>query len=180
VPTHDYYHLPYIPVTALGVALLLARVETFLPSRARGPVAAALCIVATISGSIIAWPRLHFEGATQMAKDFEEIGELARHDTHVLFLDPEYGFSMMYHAQISGDSWPNVDDLAAEMIDERVNIGAAERFERDYAASKPSYFVITDLGSLAAEPDLQALLDQRTTPVRITERYRVYKFNDLP
>jgi hypothetical protein len=176
VPTHDYYHLPYIPVTALGVAVLLARVETLVPKRAPVMVAAALCVIAIAIGSMRAWPRLHFDGAAAMAKNFEEIGALAEHDTHVLFLDPEYGYSMMYHAQISGDSWPNVDDLAAEMIDERENIGAEERFERYYAGSSPTYFVITDLGSLAAEKDLQELLAKRTTPVRITSDYRVYKF----
>jgi len=176
VPTHDYYHLPYIPVTALGVGVLYARFESRRRAAASA-VAAFLAALIAITGSIVAWPRLHFDGAAEMAKDFEEIGQLAEHDTHVLFLDPEYGFSMMYHAQISGDSWPNVDDLAAEAIDDRDTIGADERFERDYAESNPSYFVITDLGSLSAEKDLQALLEKRTTPVRITERYRVYKFN---
>jgi hypothetical protein len=178
VPTHDYYHLPYIAVTALGVAVFFARVEGLWRNRALTPVVAAvITAVIAVTGSVVAWPRLHFEGAAQMAADFEEIGQLAEHDTHVLFLDPEYGFSMMYHAQISGDSWPNVDDLAAEAIDDRDTIAADERFERDYADSQPSYFVITDLGSLSAEKDLQALLEKRTTPVRLTDRYRVYKFN---
>lgn len=176
MPTHDYYHLPYIPVTALGVAVLLARFEALMAARARVVVAGALCIAAMTIGSARAWPRLHIPEATAMARNFEEIGALAEHDTHVLFLDAEYGYSMMYHAQISGDAWPNVDDLAAEAIDERANIGAEERFERDYAANNPSYFVITDLGSLEAEKDLQELLKTRATPVRITSDYRVYKF----
>lgn len=178
VPTHDYYHLPYIPVTALGVSVLWARIESLW--KADGfwrATALAVAAIIAITGSIIAWPRLHFDGAATMAKNFAEIGELAEHDPHVLFLDPEYGFSMMYHAQVSGDSWPNVDDLAAEMIDSRENLGAEERFDRYYAESKPTYFVITDLGSLEAEKDLQALLAKRTTPVRITDQYRVYKFN---
>ncbi len=178
VPTHDYYHLPYIPVTALGVAVLLARIETMMPQQIRAIATALLCIIAIVIGSVSAWPRLHIPEAATLAKNFEEIGQLAEHDTHVLFLDAEYGFSMMYHAQISGDSWPNVDDLAAEKIDDRENMDAEVRFERYYADSHPSYFVITDLDSLAAEKDLQALLEKRTTPVRITSEYRVYKFRD--
>jgi len=95
----------------------------------------------------------------------------------VLFLDPEYGFSMMYHAEVSGDSWPNMDDLAAEAIDGRPPINAAARFERDYAWASPSYFIVTDLDSLSQEKDLQAMLAARTTLVRTTNRYRIYKFN---
>jgi len=84
----------------------------------------------------------------------------------------------MYHAEVSGDSWPNADDLAAEAIDGRSRIDADARFERDYAWAAPTYFVVTDLGSLDAEKDLQAMLAKRTTPVRLTSRYRIYKFTD--
>jgi len=177
MPTHDYYHLPYIAVTALGVAVLLARIEMVMPARARVFAASALCVITIAIGSAIAWPRLHIAEAAAMAQTYQEVGDLVQHDTHVVFLDAEYGFSMMYHAQISGDSWPNVDDLAAEKIDDRENMEADARYERFYAGSNPSYFVVTDLDSLAAEKDLQAMLAKRTTVVRITDRYRVYKFN---
>ena len=111
---------------------------------------------------------------TQM---YEEIGELAEHDTRALFLDTEYGYALMYHGQISGDSWPNRDDLAAEAIDGRPAVDAETRFARDYADWAPNYFVVTDLASLDASPDLQAMLDRRATPVRITNHYRVYRFD---
>lgn len=180
MPTHDYYHLPYIPVIALGVAVLVARIESVIPRSARTPAAAALCAVTAVAGSMAAWPRLEFKDAAAYVDMYREVGELTEHSTHVLFLDPEYGFSMMYHAEVSGDSWPNVDDLAAEAIDGRPAIDAAARFERDYAWAKPTYFVATDLASLGAERDLQAMLAKRTTPVRLTNRYRIYKFNDTP
>jgi len=178
MPTHDYYHLPYLPVIALGVAVLLARMEGVIPERARAAAAAVLCAITVVVGSMTAWPRLHFADAAEYAQMYREVGELTEHGTHVLFLDPEYGFSMMYHAEVSGDSWPNVDDLAAEAIDGRSRIDADARFERDYAWAAPTYFVVTDLGSLDAEKDLQAMLAKRTTPVRLTSRYRIYKFTD--
>ena len=31
MPTHDYYHLPYIAVVALGVSMLFARVADRMP-----------------------------------------------------------------------------------------------------------------------------------------------------
>lgn len=180
MPTHDYYHLPYLPVIALGVAVLYARLEALVPQPARLLAVGTLCAVTMVAGSLIAWPRLHFAEAPDYAQMYKEVGELTEHGTHVLFLDPEYGFSMMYHAEVSGDSWPNVDDLAAEAIDGRPSIDADARFERDYAYAEPTYFVVTDLNSLAVEKDLQAMLEKRTTPVRLTSRYRVYKFTAAP
>lgn len=177
MPTHDYYHLPYLSVIAIGVAVLLARVETFVPQGMRFAAAVLLAVVTAVAGTMNAWPRLEFADAAGYAQMYREVGELAEHGTHVLFLDPEYGFSMMYHAEVSGDSWPNVDDLAAEKIDGRAEINADARFERDYAWAAPTYFIVTDLDSLDAEKDLQAMLAKRTTLVRSTDRYRVYKFN---
>jgi hypothetical protein len=176
MPTHDYYHLPYIAVVAIGIAVLFARVEPFLTARARTPLAVTLAAAVALAGSLAAWPRLHLDGAAGLAQMYQEIGEVAEHDTRALFLDTEYGYALMYHGQISGDSWPNRDDLAAEAIDGRAVVDAETRFTRDYADWGPDYFVVTDLGSFDAAPDLQAMLERHATPVRITNQYRVYRF----
>ena len=172
MPTHDYYHLPYIGVVAMGVAVVFARLESRMPAM----VAYALCAATAIAGSMAAWPRLHEDNAAEFARIYQEIGELTAHDTRALFLDTEYGYALMYHGQISGDSWPNRDDLAAEAIDGRPAVDAETRYVRDYADWGPRYFVVTDLGSFEASPDLQELLAKRATPVGVTDRYRVYRF----
>ena len=135
---------------------------------------------ATISvGTLQAWPRLHEDNADRFAQVYKDVGELAEHETRVLFLDTEYGFAMMYHAEISGDSWPNVDDLAAEAIDGRAKISAEARFVRDYEDWGPTYFIVTDMRSLRAERDLQEMLAKRATLVRSTSDYQVYKFHPV-
>lgn len=176
MPTHDYYHLPYIAVAAIGMAVLVARVEGFFSARARARMAYALCAAVAVGGSLAAWPRLHLDDAERFARMYQEIGALTEHDTRALFLDTEYGYALMYHGELSGDSWPNRDDLAAEAIDGRPAVNAETRFARDYAEWVPNYFVVTDLRSLAASPDLQAMLDRHATPVRVTNQYRVYRF----
>jgi hypothetical protein len=115
--------------------------------------------------------------APAVLQSYREIGEITDHDTRVLFLDLEYGYPLMYHAEVSGDTWPGSDDLNAEALDGRPIIDANKRFARDYEGFKPNYFVITDLDSLDAQPDLQALLNQRATLIHKAPRYRVYKFN---
>jgi len=172
MPTHDYYHLPYIAVVAIGAAVLFARFESRVPAM----VVYGVCAATAVAGSMAAWPRLHEANAAEYARIYQEIGELTAHDTRALFLDTEYGYALMYHGQISGDSWPNRDDLAAEAIDGRPPVDAETRYLRDYADWFPRYFVITDLGSLDASPDLQEMLERRATPVGITDRYRVYRF----
>ena len=180
MPTHDYYHLPYIAVVALGVAATLERLHERIVGRLPPTIllASACTLAALIAGwgTLQAWPRLTNPRAEATVAAYERIGELTHHDPNVLFLDLEYGYSLMYHGQLSGDSWPNTDDLAAERLGGEAPISAQDRFERDYARGKPTYFVVTDLSSLREETDLRALLDQRVTVVEQAPTYHVYKF----
>jgi hypothetical protein len=178
MPTHDYYHLPYIAAVSIGLAVLADRI---FPSPVSGNRAWKIsmllaCVVVAVGGSLRALPRLRVPDADVYQRVYQEIGSLADYSTRVLFLDPEYGYSLMYHAQLAGDTWPNQDDLAAEALDGRPVLDAEARFVRDYADWGPRYFVVTDIGSFNASPDLQRLLDRRAVPLRITNRYRVYEF----
>jgi hypothetical protein len=180
MPTHDYYHWPYIAAVALGVAAVVSRVDEAaaarLSSRTRVALIGATCMVIAVLGARTAWPRLHVPGAeAELARD-RDIGILAEHDTRVLFLDPEYGYPLMYHSEVAGDTWPNQDDLAAEALGGEAPLDARARFARDYAGFGPHYFVATDLDSLTAQPDLQALLAEHAVVVRQTPAYHVYKF----
>ncbi len=180
MPTHNYYHLPYIAVAALGVAAALERIERPLarrtPPAAMAGLGIAIAPAIAVWGTLQAWPRLTIAGAEAVVARYERIGELTGHSRQVLFLDSEYGYSLMYHGQLSGDSWPNADDLAAETLEGRAPLPAPDRFARDYASFRPDYFVVTDLDSLDAEPDLQRFLTARLSLVEKTPKYQVYRF----
>jgi hypothetical protein len=180
MPTHDYYHWPYIAVTALGGAAVVTRVEDVLARLAPRPLVAGLlaigCVAGAVAGARAAWPRLHVRNAGALLTQYREMGDLAEHATRVLFLDLEYGYPLMYHSEVSGDAWPNQDDLAAEALGGRPALDAEARFKRDYADFKPRFFIITDLESLDGQPDLKKLLAERTEVVRQTRGYHVYRF----
>ncbi len=180
MPTHDYYHWPYIAIVALGAAVVVTRLEgvlaRFAPPRLVAVVLGLGCVGIAIAGTRAAWPRLHVRNAAAQLAQYREIGELAEHHTRVLFLDLEYGYPLMYHSEVSGDAWPNQDDLAAEDLGGRPAVDATARFARDYAGFNPRFFIVTDLESLDAQPDLRTLLAARTDVVRQTRGYHVYKF----
>jgi hypothetical protein len=184
MPTHDYYHWPYIAAVSLGVAALVSRGEQMLasrlPARAVVGLVAATCVLIAVLGAREAWPRLEVPGAADELERYREIGVVADHDTRVLFLDPEYGYPLMYHSEVAGDTWPNQDDLAADALGGAAPLDAEARFARDYAGFNPHYFVVTDLGSFERQPDLQSLLKARAVVVRQTPEYRVYRFNPQP
>jgi hypothetical protein len=179
IATHDYYHLPYIALIAIGVSALFGVVEEWLRQRERAGRVTVLTAVTTIAivvmGSALAWPRLGAPDAAARIERYAQIGAAAHHSTRVLFLDLEYGYPLMYHGEVAGDFWPSADDLAAERFSGTPVIDAETRFARDYADYAPTYFVVTDLASLAAQPDLQRWLEKHARPVRQTATDQVYE-----
>jgi len=180
VPTHDYYHLPFVVAASVGAAVVVDRLLDGLRRMVgeRHMTALAMVLAAGIAagGTITVWPALTVDGADERIRQLEEIGTLAAHDARVLFLDHEYGYPLMYHAQVSGDSWPSADDLTAEALGGEQPIDAETRFRRDFEGYRPDYFIVTDLDSFDRQPDLQRLLDRRATLLAATKTYRVYRF----
>jgi Dolichyl-phosphate-mannose-protein mannosyltransferase len=180
MPTHDYYHLPYIAVAALGIAAAVAFLERARAFRSHPQSLAWLARITTAvivaAGSAVAWPHIDVDAAAKRVAQYEEIGALTKHHTRVVFLDHEYGYPLMYHGQFSGDAWPGTGDLVAESLGGRPPLDAETRFARDFADFTPAYFVVTDMASLSAQLDLQRLLSERATIVQKTPTYEVYKF----
>jgi hypothetical protein len=180
MPTHDYYHLPYIALAALAVSALFTAIERWLVQRGRHAMADVVALASAfgvaIWGSLSALPRLSAGDPAIIAR-YERIGELAEHHTRVLFLDSEYGYPLMYHGQVSGDSWPSSDDLAAEALGGEPRLTAHERYARDFADYDARYFIVTDLRSLRDQPDLQNFLTQAATIVRQEPELHVYRLH---
>lgn len=105
----------------------------------------------------------------------EAIGDAVEHSSRVLFVDQQYGYPLMYHGQVSGDAWPTSDDLTAEQLGNLPALDARARYIRDFATFAATHFIMTDLGSLDAQPDLQqlsveisTLLKETPTPSRVS------------
>jgi hypothetical protein len=172
MPTHDYYHLPFIALAGLATAAAVHRIP-------RPIVHVVVAVALAAWGAVAAWPRLQPGALPARVALYQHIGDLAEHTTRAVFLDLEYGYPLMYHGMVSGDAWPNQDDLAAEAMGGAAPVDAATRLETDYSPHV-TYFIVTDLASLAAQADLRRLLAARTTVVRQTPDYHIYRFNSAP
>jgi hypothetical protein len=132
IHTHDYYHLPFIPVAALSIGTLGALLVKYLMKQWK--VTIVVCIIITgVAGVLMARMNLEefytenkdklkivsnfigvnpqfknfivgdFERDVQMAK---EIGEIVGHSTNNLFLTHDFGRVIAYNGEFSGLSWP--------------------------------------------------------------------------
>ncbi len=179
MPTHDYYHLPYLALAAMATTTFYKfAITSRLWPQSIGVAAIVAAGVAGV-GILLSLPAMR-PSDTERITQYEEMGELVEHSGRVLFLDQVYGYALMYHGQISGDAWPTTDDLYAEQLGGAASIDAHQRYIRDFADYKATHLLVTDVGSLDAQPDLQQLLTEIATVVKQTPAYHVYRFNQQP
>jgi hypothetical protein len=163
VSTHDYYHLPLVPIVALSltqiVDALLARLDR---SRSARPLRVGVAIAVVIglflgAGTSVQARRRVGDFASDIALA-QRIGTIVNHSTATLFLAPYYGRPLMYHGEISGDPWPYWYDVRDEALWNAVVPSAAERLDAMIARSGAEYFVVLDFEELARQPDLAQAL----------------------
>jgi len=131
IHTHDYYHLPFIPVVALSLGPVGALIINFLSKRWRITLVTVFAL-AIAAGIIITQINVadfasknknnlkifasfvginpqfkkftnKFEREVQMSK---EIGEIVEHSTNTVFLTPHFGRMIAYVGELSGLPWP--------------------------------------------------------------------------
>jgi hypothetical protein len=169
IRTHDYYSLQLIPVVALSLGPLADLVIKELHQTAnnigqlgwRGygrVVVLALSISVLVLSAIgnrqasaysTGWVRAQQERAASYVATFREIGEVVDHSrrTFVLFggslgRGPNYGFALMYHGRISGETWPLPTPIGERQEGKR-GISTEELFSRRYRKHSPEYFIIS-------------------------------------
>ena len=132
IHTHDYYHIPIIPIVALSIGpLSCLLINRLFSSWKRLFLLGILCLAVVIGlwigkgkinlrdhkeeaktiGSIIGvYPQFYkfisddFEKEVRIAK---EIGEITGHSANTIFLTSDFGRSLAYHGELSGLPWPN-------------------------------------------------------------------------
>ncbi len=134
IHTHDYYHIPIIPIVALSIgpigASLINRLFILFSSWKRISISVIIFLVIflylgfgikkiqlrdykenikLIGATIGVYPKFHkfFDNFEKEVRISKEIGEIVGHSANTVFLTSDYGRSLSYHGELSGLPWPN-------------------------------------------------------------------------
>jgi hypothetical protein len=202
IHTHAYYSLPFIPVAALSLShvVTLAMNHLFRAANSkplhqvgllnyghyRRIVVLALVISALALSAVeyrqtlfkIAGGDLgNFKRNSQLAATYQDIGENVNHSRNTLFLEPEHGYPLEYHGQISGRAWPPASfQRREEQRFGEQEKSIEERFDTLYSQHSPEYFIITKPYLKDEEhEDLRDFLTENFTPtIEEEDRYIVF------
>jgi hypothetical protein len=202
IHTHPYYSLQFIPVAALSLSYVVTLAMNHLfraaPSkplhqvgwhyygRYGRTVVLALVISALVLSAVeyrqtlfkIAGEDLgNFKRNSQLAATYQDIGENVNHSRNTLFLEPEHGYPLEYHGQISGQAWPPASfQRREEQRFGEQEKSTEERFDTLYSQHSPEYFIITKPYLKDEEhEDLRDFLTENFTPtIEEEDRYIVF------
>ncbi len=155
IATHDYYHLPFIPIVALSLSPLgdwfFARLSEATIQRYQR---IAVYVILVFGMFTVVWNVRNQMKAVDyrpQAVMFSKIGEALK-DESILALTQDYGSRLEYWGWKSCFTWPNVGDLT--YADVR---GTSFSFERKFArfSAKKNFFLVTDFDELNRQPQLK-------------------------
>ena len=179
--THDYYHLPLIPIVALSLApiahLVTRRLSQIYPRFfSRIPIYAVMffavfLVIYQVKG------RLFHPDYEYHVKQAKEIGSRIGHSTQTIFLAPFYGTSLVYHGEFVGSAWPNTGDLRTKALLGEPILSAKERFEAEFLEQSAKYFIVTSGPMLNSQPDLKKFLVENFAVYANNNRYIIFDLN---
>ena len=177
IATHDYYSLPLVVTVGLSLGLLAGRITSrmvWLRSPGGWLAFATLVVAGSALGASAALPQMMHARASVAAESYRVIGEKVGHANDLVILGDAYGYDVMYHGLVDGAVWPGSGDLLVEKLNGAKPLSASKRFQRNYAPSNPSFFVITNLDQLSEQPDLAEFLREHARLAAEDFNYRIY------
>jgi hypothetical protein len=159
VATHDYYHLPFIPIVALSLAPLgdwfFARLtETVV----QGWMKSAVYIILIYGLFSVIWDVRNQMKAVDYRPEaamWEQIGEQFEDGTRVIALTQDYGSRLQYWGWRTASTWPYVGDVGYANI--RGGVFSFDDLFNKYS-SKMHYFLVTDFDEFNRQPELKKRL----------------------
>jgi len=159
VATHDYYHLPFIPIVALSLAPLGEWLSThWAEANIQGYKRGAIYIILLYGLFSVIWGVRNQMKAVDYRPEgamWAEIGEKLAHETTTIALTQDYGSRIEYYGLTSVGIWPTVNDMSHQELRQGGKVFTA-RFKK--LVRKKSYFLVTDFDELKKQPNLMARL----------------------
>ena len=158
VATHDYYHLPLIPIVAVSLSPLGSRFFARLAeSTVQGWQRSAVYVILLFGLFINVWSvrnQMKDVDYRPQAAMFSELGDKLD-DEKIVALTQDYGARLEYWSLISTFTWPYVGDLTyVNLRGDDFSFDAL--FEEQ--SSKKDFFLVTDFDELDRQPQLKERL----------------------
>jgi 4-amino-4-deoxy-L-arabinose transferase-like glycosyltransferase len=163
--THDYYHLPLMPLAAAGLAPLVERGLAILRDASGRPrhvlaIASAVFLAACADAALTSRSRLRARQFAGQVGVFREVGSRVGHGPSNVLLADDYGYPLKYYGELGGSNWPRAYDLPLMRLLGEPAPDAATRLRALVGSQRPRFFVVTVPQDLASQPDLGALLER--------------------
>ncbi len=159
VATHDYYHLPLIPIVAISLApvagWVLERLREVTAARWRQGAALAFLLAGLLTTVWETRNQLKAVDYRPQAATWAEIGDRLAHGHNVVALTQDYGTRLAYWGWQDALIWPNSGD-----IDYHTARGASVDLPKLFQnmTRGKTYFLVTDFQELDRQPELKQRL----------------------
>lgn len=175
--THDYYHLPLIPIAALSLSPLVEKVVAWIAAldRPGQRVSLALGGAALIFLGAVLWHThriLRQADYRPQIAIYENIGKKLERKKKIIALTEDYGYRLAYWGWLNVRVWPSYGDLRYR---EKMS-GSTSDFQKLFARQTAGmdFFLITWFEELPYQPELEAML-KKNYPVFAQEAgYVIY------
>jgi len=173
ISTHDYYHLPLVPLAAFGLAPLAGLLFSALRGRTwrEGALAALVLLGVVALRAYDARTELKRSDYRPEAAFWQMLGERMGKDARVAALTPDYGARLAYWGWINAANWMTSSDFDFYGVSDRQD-AVVDAFVQ--TAEGKDYFLVTMLDELERQPELKKILDGEYTLVESGSGYLLY------
>ena len=177
--THNYYHLPLIPLVGLSLASLGALILAKIASLDLNLIPRLVLIGMLVLGVAI---QLWDVRVTLAREDFRheppywaELGALLDRDADIIALTHDYGDRLAYYGWVNVHNWPETKAMAYREL----RGGETMSFDEWFAdrTEGMDYFLVTRLNELSRQQELYAHLTEEYPVVAEGEGYILFDLN---
>ena len=156
IATHDYYHLPLIPIVAVSLAPVAEWMFGRLRELTMPPVARVAAVIFMLFGLVtVVWDTRNQMKAVDyrpQAAFWAALGDKLGHGRNVIALTQDYGDRLAYWGWQDALIWPNSGDIDYHTVrGASVNLG--ERFDEIVRGN--TFFLVTDFDELNRQAELK-------------------------
>jgi len=173
--THEYYHMPLIPIVAIGlipVADLVAREVVKQTGRFwRFTIVGLLLFAVAMS----MWEERNSLVSNNYRSEipyWQDLGQVIGYDKNVIELSGDYGVRLAYFGWINGSQWPSTADVALRTLAGQTQPDFAKTFAE--ATAGKDLFVITSPSEWNNQTKLQDYLTANYPLVKQGDSYWIF------